>query len=307
MKPASSIVQVSASALLLSASVLTIYLHSYHCKRIDKQKENQVISYIRDRFRIPSKTQISIVGDHLLNDSCTHEITLSSSVWQERRSVYLSADQNYLFPFASDLRDNPHSISAARGAPSLPFAPLADIPAPTRGKMNAPVVLVEFSDFECPFCARFADVMKNDLSESDRDKVKVEFHYFPLSFHPWAERAAEEAYCVARQSPATFWKLHDYLFSHQNDIRNETLDADINAFLSTDKSIDQKAFSTCSHSDYAKQAVTADVALGTKYGVSGTPTIFLNGLRIVGAQSAADVSKDIDEAISHPAKAVEAP
>ncbi len=307
MKPVSNRLQLSASVLLLSASALTIYLQSYHCKRLGKLKEDQLISYIRDRYRIPGNTQVSIVANHLLNDSCTREVTLSSSAWQERRFFYLSADQNYLLTSASDLRDHPHPTSVTQRASPLPFAPLAEIPAPTRGKVNAPVVLVEFSDFECPYCGRFADVMKNDLSESDRDKIKVEFHHFPLPIHPWAERAAEQAYCVSKQSQPTFWKLHDYLFSHQNDISNETLDADIDAFLSKDKSIDQKAFILCSHSDYARQAVAADIALGTKYGVSGTPTIFLNGLRIVGSRSAGDFENEIDEAISYPAKTVETP
>jgi protein-disulfide isomerase len=296
LKANASKLQVAASVLLLCVSALTIYLQFYGCRRLGQPKQNQLIAYVRDRFGIPSDARINIVSDRLLSGSCTHVVQLSSSTWQALRSFYVSGDQNYLFPSAFDLRDDIPSRSATETSLALPFAPLADIPAPTRGEKSAPLVLLEFADFECPFCRRFANLMANDLRTSDRNKVKVKFHYFPLPIHPWAERAAEQAYCVSQQSEPTFWDLHDYLFLHQETLRSDTVDAQISAFLLSKQSIDMKKFSACSHSISARRAVAADVALGMKYGVNSTPTIFVNGLRVVGSPSAEDLQKYIDKA-----------
>ena len=304
MRLGSNVVLVSASALLFSAAALTLYLQTPHCKRLSGQKSKQLIAYVRDRYKIGSDAAVSVVEDHLLNDSCTREVALTSPAWHGQRSFFLSADQNYLLTSASDLRSRPQSVNNAQETPEMPFAPLADAPAPTTGNANAPATLVEFSDFECPFCSRFAHVVESDLQESDRKYLKVEFHFFPLPFHPWAERAAEEAYCVSEQSQPTFWKLHDYLFAHQSEITEQTLDAQMRTFLLANKSIDQKVFSACSQSSAAHDAVAADIALGKKYGVTGTPTSFLNGQRIVGARGADDLKKALESAISHPSATV---
>jgi protein-disulfide isomerase len=304
MRPNSNVLLVSASALLFSAAALTLYLQAPHCKRLNSAKTKQLIGYVRERYKIAGDVGVSLVEDHLLNDSCTREVALSSATWRGQRSFFLSSDQNYLLTSAADLRSKPQIADTNQEAPTLAFAPLANTPAPTSGEQNAPATLVEFSDFECPFCSKFAHVVASDLTESERKKIKVEFHFFPLPFHPWAERAAEDAYCVSQQSQPSFWKLHDYLFENQKGITEQTIDARIVTFLKTDKDIDLKAFQACSQSSGAREAVAADVALGKKYGVSGTPTSFLNGQKIVGAQGADSLTKDLDSAILHPSATV---
>ena len=309
MRLSSNALLVSASGLLFSAAALVLYLQGPHCKRIGGSKATQLIGYIRARYGIPANVEVTLEEDHLLNDSCTREVTLASPAWHGQRSFFLSADQNYLLSSALDLRTKPQLISnrpqAAETLP-LPFSPLAQAPAPLLGDKGAQATLVEFSDFECPYCSRFAHVVGSDLDPSDRKKLRIQFHFFPLPFHPWAEKAAEEAYCVSQQSQPAFWDLHDYLFAHQRAISESNLDAQISAFIATHTSLNRIAFNSCTGSGKARDAVAADIALGKKYGVSGTPTSFLNGQRIVGARTAVDLHKTIESAISHPSETVQA-
>lgn len=299
MKIGSNALLISASGLLFSAAALALYLQGSHCKRLGNVKTQQLIGYVRERYGIPASTGLSVTEDHLLNDSCTREIAVSSPAWRTPRSFFLSPDQNYLSTMTSDLRVKPQPLAQASSGSALPFSPLASVPAPTMGDNGAQATLVEFSDFECPFCSRFAHVLNTDLSSTDRSKMKVEFHFFPLPFHPWAERAAEEAFCVSQQSQPIFWQLHDDLFVHQKELTGANLDSHVDAFLKN-KKIDSTAFHACAASDAARAAVASDVALGKKYGVSGTPTSFLNGQRIVGARSAGDLQKTLDASIAHP-------
>lgn len=160
-----------------------------------------------------------------------------------------------------------------------------------RGNVSAPVTLVEFSDFECPFCERIYPTLKQVLANY-ADKVRLVYKYFPLSFHPNAQKAAEAAECASEQGK--FWEYHDKLFENQA------------AGFSTDKfkqwagelNLSNSQFNECLDSGKYAQKVQADFQEGTKKGVSGTPTTFVNGQLVVGAQSYETFKQTIDKLLS---------
>lgn len=154
------------------------------------------------------------------------------------------------------------------------------------GEKNAPVVLIEFSDFQCPFCRSFwRDSLPLIKSEYiGTGKVKFVYRDFPLSFHPGAMPAAQAAECAEEQGK--FWEMHDKIFSEQDKLGSGTVQFDINDLKKWAGQIglNTTKFNSCLDSQKYAQEATDDQKDGQAAGVGGTPTIFVNGQAIVGAQ-----------------------
>ncbi len=171
---------------------------------------------------------------------------------------------------------------------------------PFRGNPDAKVTIIEFSDFQCPFCSRGADTMEEVLEKYPND-VKFVFKHFPLGFHPWAKPAAIATHCAAQQDHEAFWTLHDKYFEKQKEITPENVIAKSKEFLA-DSGIDLATFATCADDkssaayEAAAAVVDADVKLGGEHGVSGTPGFFVNGRFLNGAQPIAAFEPLIEEA-----------
>lgn len=165
--------------------------------------------------------------------------------------------------------------------------PVAAQGFPTKGPDTAPVTIVEFSDFECPYCAAIFPTLQ--LVEANYgDKVKVVFRQFPLtSIHPRAQKAAEAALCANEQKK--FWELHDLMFKDNRNL--EVLDLKKKA---ASLKLDQKAFDACLDSSKQAEAVQKDIREGIRVGVTGTPALFINGRFLNGAQPFNEIAKIID-------------
>ncbi len=146
-----------------------------------------------------------------------------------------------------------------------------------RGNFDAPVTLVEFSDFECPFCERVFPTLNKILSDY-QGKVRLVYKYFPLNFHPNAQKAAEAAECASEQGK--FWEYHDKLFA------NQPSGFGIDKFKQWAKDLGLNAaqFNSCLDSGKYAQKVQQDFQEGQQKGVNGTPATFVNGQLVSGAQ-----------------------
>jgi protein-disulfide isomerase len=159
--------------------------------------------------------------------------------------------------------------------------------APSRGNPEAPVVIVEFSEFQCPYCAKGANTVAEVLQKYP-DDVKFVFKHFPLDFHNWAKPAAIASHCAAEQSADAFWKLHDQYFKNQRALTAANVLEKSKEYLQ-DTEVDMALWSTCAEdtasAEYqaASAAVDADTALGKQLGVTGTPGFFVNGQFLKGA------------------------
>ncbi|RME60761.1 MAG: hypothetical protein D6780_02775 [Candidatus Dadabacteria bacterium] len=147
--------------------------------------------------------------------------------------------------------------------------------SPVRGPKNAPITIVEFSDFQCPFCKRAFGTMEQIL-KNYKGKVKLVYKHFPLSFHQHADSAARAA--VAAQWQGKFWEFHDALFKNQSKLGEDF-------YIQTAKKLglDVEKFKRDMNSEKAKQVVKADLEQGRKLGISGTPGFFVNGVAVKGA------------------------
>ncbi|HYY53594.1 MAG TPA: thioredoxin domain-containing protein, partial [Myxococcales bacterium] len=157
---------------------------------------------------------------------------------------------------------------------------------PARGPANAPVTIVEFSDFQCPYCGREYPVIERLMKEYD-GKVRLVFRQYPLDFHQQAGKAAEASLCAADQGK--FWELHDKMFTHQDKLAV----TDLKGYAKS-LGMDAAKFEKCLDSGEKKTLVDEDLKAGNAAGVSGTPAFFINGIFINGAQPYEQMKQAVD-------------
>jgi protein-disulfide isomerase len=166
---------------------------------------------------------------------------------------------------------------------------------PARGPADAKVTIVEYSDFQCPFCSRGYQVVEEQVMPEYKDKVKFYFKNLPLkSIHPWAESAAIAAECAKQQSGEGFWSLYNALFKSQKDINQGNLKEKVTQFAK-DAHLDEAKFTECFDSKASQAQVDKDVEEATAVGANSTPTFFVNGRRLEGAQPFENFKAIIDQ------------
>ena len=174
---------------------------------------------------------------------------------------------------------------------------------PGKGPSDAAVTIVEFSDFQCPYCANAAETIEKVIARNS-ENVRLVYVQFPLeSIHPWARAASIASICAANQSNDAFWTLHDAYFEHQQELDSQNIIEKSTEYLGS-SNIDMSAWSSCASdqdSDEYKSASTQvdeSLQLGIANGVNSTPGFFINGRYISGAQSPEIFQELIDLALS---------
>jgi protein-disulfide isomerase len=158
------------------------------------------------------------------------------------------------------------------------------------GPRGAPVTIVEFSDFQCPYCKSVVATLKQILARYP-DRVRLVFRDYPIpSLHPEAPPAHEAARCAGEQGQ--FWPYHDLLFE-RGDVKPAALKQ-----YAADLKLDGPKFAECLDSGRARAAVAADMEEGSRLGVSGTPTFFINGVPLVGNVPLADFQRAVDRELA---------
>jgi protein-disulfide isomerase len=161
---------------------------------------------------------------------------------------------------------------------------------PVRGDANAPVTIVEFSDYQCPFCARVNPTLER-VRKTYGDRVRIVFKDYPLPNHAEAPKAAEAARCAGDQGK--YWEMHDAMFANQRALGVPSLKQAARAI-----GLDGAAFDQCLDSGKWTAAVRAGNALGEKMGVNSTPTLYINGRALIGAMPFENFKAIIDEELS---------
>jgi protein-disulfide isomerase len=158
---------------------------------------------------------------------------------------------------------------------------------PAIGPANAPVTIVEFTDFECPFCSRVVPTLEQ-VREKYGDKVRLVFRQFPLDMHPNARKAAEASLCAQEQGK--FREMHDAMFQNQKQLAVNLLQS-----KAAELGMNAEEFKACLESGKFASRVEADVRAGVAVGVSGTPALFINGRLVSGAVPLEQIIQVIDD------------
>jgi protein-disulfide isomerase len=166
--------------------------------------------------------------------------------------------------------------------------------APAVGPADAPVQLVIFSDLQCSYCAQAAKVLREQVLPAYAKDLRVVFKDMPLdAIHPWARPAAALGRCLQRQKPAAFWEYHDWMFATQQEIKPETLRAKVMEFAGK-RGLDTAELERCADMPETGAAVEKSAAEARALGVNSTPTMFINGRRVVGSVGADQLRQVID-------------
>lgn len=161
--------------------------------------------------------------------------------------------------------------------------------APSFGPKESKVTIVEFSDFQCPYCSKAATAV-TELKKKYGDKVHFVFRQFPLSFHQNAHISAQAS--LAAHAQGKFWQFHDKMFENQQKLDRASLDE-----YAKQLGLDMAAFKKALDDGTYKATVDAEMKLGEEVAVDGTPTMFLNGARVANPTDVAEISKEIDAAL----------
>jgi len=168
------------------------------------------------------------------------------------------------------------STAAPQAPPPIDYNKVYEIPignSPTKGDKNAPVTIIEFSDFQCPYCARLQPTLKDVLNAYPKD-VRLVFKQYPLPFHPQARNAAKASMAAGEQGK--FWEMHDMIFENFNQLNEEKFSE-----FAQKISLDVKKFQADYNSNKYDQLIQQDINTGRSANVTGTPTLFINGKRMV--------------------------
>jgi len=284
---------------LLGLTMLTLVFAGRlygQCNAPDSAKQAEVTNYVVKRYQLPSTTALTLTKTAQANTGCFWELDYAIGSSQRPVVLYLSPDGRYLAPTLFDMRVDPLEEAKARDQ-HMAQDLLAGVPV-SRGAKASPatVTIVEFSDFQCPYCRRMTDVLEKEVLPREDGRVRLVFRNFPLPMHPWAKDAAEIATCASLQSPEAFWIMHDFFFNNQTQLHPDTLRDAALQFASNNKFIDQVQLKQCVDRELGLDPVMQDQQMGQKIGVRGTPTLFVNGVRFDGLRTAEEMESIIDRA-----------
>lgn len=234
-------------------------------------------AYVRHLLAVMPEVQVKVDDPKPSADPDLQQIDVHFSYMgrSEDETFFLTKDGKHLVRgYVYDLSQNPFKPELDKLKTDL---------SPSIGTAGAPVVLVVFSDFECPICKEEAKTLRQNLLKAFPTQVRLYFKDFPLEqIHPWAKSAAIAGRCVFRQSPAAFWEFHDWVYEHQSDINPDNLKDKVQEFAKSAKDVDGMQLGRCMDTKATEADINASLAEGHSLRVDSTPTMFLNGRRLVG-------------------------
>jgi len=240
--------------------------------------QKNIEAYLRHLYAFGADVPISVGPPKETAVEGLMETTINVTIGENKETVkfYVSKDGKYLFRGEmSDITKDPLADNRAQ-------IQMKD--APSLGDPKASVTLVEYSDFECPVCRSLHDVLRG-LLPNYAGKVRVVFKDFPLEqLHPWARTAAIAGRCAYQQNPTAFWKMYDLIYDNQEIISAGNAWTKMLDYASQSR-LDTDTFKTCMASPEAGESVNASRANGQLLEVNSTPTVFVNGRRMVGADA----------------------
>lgn len=277
-------ITVLSSAIALSALIAPLAAGA------QDDTAKRIADYYRRKSNLPPEVNINVgaMQDSKIPGAKSATLELQRGGQAQKVNVLMSPDGRYVvFGDVEDVTADPFAEIAKK-------INLKD--TPSKGPENAKVVIVEYSDFQCPYCARAHDTL-TQVEKEYGDKIRVLHKQFPLAFHKWAEGGSVGALCVYQQDKAAFWKVYDYLYNNQGTVTPENVKEKVLESVK-DTKINKDKFNECYDGKKTLDKVKADMAEGQSVGVSGTPAFLINGRKISGAQPLQNFKAIIDDELS---------
>ncbi len=287
--------------VVLSLALLCLGCSAQSSNNTDINRK--IEKHIRANMNIPASVKIEVGEKKQSTDFPNFEsvpVTFSQGERKQTADFLLSKDGNTLMRMSKfDISKDPYADVVSK---------INTEGRPTRGPKEAKVVIVNYDDYQCPFCARMYSTLFNEVLKDYGDKVKVVMKDYPLfEIHPWAGHAAINGMCLAGQSNAAFWEYSDYVHENQQSINGTREQKRTVASMHTELDRIAKDAGTKHGLDATKleacikaqpdEALVASVKEAETLGVQATPTLFINGQKIDGAVPASELRAVIDNAL----------
>jgi protein-disulfide isomerase len=278
-------------SLVCGACFVLTRANAVPCKAPSTTKVDQIRGYLAKLDNLGDPNNLQLMDITSASTTCFWKLRFETSVQQI--TVYLSPDKQYLSKAIYDLTTDPLAEERTRDLQLMKSLMVGE--PPSRGLSTAPITVVEFSDFECAYCQRFAHVLDKDDAISN-GKVRIVFRYFPLRIHPWANSAAQMSECASSLKGSAFWQLHDFFFSNQETLNVSNVRDKTVAFVATHTDLDIGLFEDCVDNHLSAPRIKGDLDLGIQNKVHATPTFFVNGVRYEGTKDAAQIRAILEAA-----------
>jgi protein-disulfide isomerase len=239
--------------------------------------DSTLIGFLQKHFKIPNPSKIKLgpVSETPIKGIYARPLTVSNDQGQSINTILFSdkAETKGIIGTYIDMTVEPW------GRMDISQIHLDD--RPTLGLADAPVTIVEFADFECPYCAHSFSVLETMASTKYKGKIKIIFKNYPLNVHPWAMKAASAAECARLQNPDAFWQFARYFYTNQGSITADNVDTHVDKLAKSQK-LDDASLKACMSSKQTAERIQQDQIDGALVKVNSTPTFFINGIPVVG-------------------------
>lgn len=263
------------------------------CVPVDGATKVAVDGLLRRSYGLRTSAAVSLLIDTPIERSCfrrlIYRVETATTLWDT--SLFLSPDHR--FASSDFLKLGGDDILSKKPVQEI-RAELMQGDPPLLGDPKAPVSLVEFVDFQCPFCKRFVEQIESDVMTTRGHLLQLIVRQLPLRSHTWALAAAEESVCVRRQSSDAFWSFYQFLFLNQSSLNEKNLLPESIEYLSNTLGLNVDKFKSCLHTGAALPDIRRDVDLAFLDGIEATPTSFINGHRIDGMIESEELLHMID-------------
>jgi protein-disulfide isomerase len=248
------------------------------CAPITEEKLASLSKYVQRKFRLREHARLTVSEVPEAASGCYRRLRFQATGGFDK-SFYLTPDQKFLVEELNDSTVDPIGEEQRRIA-TLRRDLEKDDGVASLGPSGAPVTLVVFSDFQCPYCNQLAHTLKQITAQEKQ--VRVLFRHMPLSGHSWARVAAETAACVQIQDAAAFWQLHNYLFEHQREFTPQDVQQRILSYGGSLPGVKAGLLRQCVDEKRESPRIERDLSLARANNVGGTPTVFVNGHAVEG-------------------------
>jgi len=265
--------------------------HSGVCRNVNNAEKSRLAGYVVRKYQVPEQANLRVEAVEPIDGFCNRRVVFvgDGALGPFRLTLYASPDLRFLSRELFDSYSDPER--ERREAAKKAMGELLEGEYAARGPASAPVTMVVFSDFECPYCKKMKALIDAEPLLKSGENVRLVFRHMPMPQHRWAQQAAEAAACAEFQGPGAFWALHDRLFDNQEAITAVDASRRINDLAAEVPGLAMESFRDCLKRQMSLGAVVRDREMGRRVGVVATPTVFLNGKQIPGIRNGVELHK----------------
>jgi len=265
------------------------------CRDVSPADGDRLAHYVAQKYHVPAHAALRLESQVQVGETCYRKLVFQGdgALGAYQVTFYASPDLRFLSGDMLDSTVDPEREERADAEKRM--SRLLDGEYAALGPATAPVTVVVFSDFECPYCKKLRALLAAEPLVAGGG-VRLVFRHMPMKSHKWAQKAAEAAACAQTQNGDAFWRLHDALFENQEKITADNVAQKVDDLAAQIEKVNIRDFRDCLRRQTSLGMVLRDRQLGTLVGVIGTPTMFINGEPLTGLLEAVELHRRLEDA-----------